>query len=147
MAPLQKRAWYALALGVAFTVAIVLVFVIRGGGVTAYNEDTAMRLVVSGLFIGFLALYGIVLFATRPGRGRVKALMDERDAAIVRRALYVQLWAVIISLVVWAIALTETYRDQEHIPRIFPYLIFGCALLVNALAQAVGILMGYWRMR
>ena len=147
MAPLQKRAWYALALGVAFTVAIALVFVIRGGGVTAYSEDPGMRLVVAGLFVGFIVLYGIVLFATRPGRGRAKVTMDERDMAIVRRALNVQLWAVIISLVVWAIALTETYWDQECIPRIFPYLIFGCTLIVNALAQAVGILIGYWRMR
>ena len=146
MAPLQKRAWYALALGITFAGAIAAVFIAMGG-VSAYTEDTAMRLAVSGLFVGFLALYGIVLFATRPGRGRVNALMDERDKAVVRRALYVQLWAVIVSLVVWAIALTETYSDQGHIPVIFPTLIFGCALFVNALAQAVGILIGYWRMR
>ena len=146
MAPLQKRAWCALALGVTFTVAIVLVFVIRGGGVTAYSEDQGMRLVVAGLFVGCLVLYSIVLFAARPGRGRVKALIDERDMAVLRRALYVQLWAVIISLVVWAIALTETYWDQGHIPVIFPYLIFGSSLIVNMLAQAVGILIGYRRM-
>ena len=146
MAPLQKRAWYALALGVAFTIAIVAVFIIKGG-VTAYSEDQGMRLIVAILFVGFLALYGIVLFTTRPGRGQVKVVMDERDSAVVRRALYVQLWAVIISLVVWAIALTEIYWDQGHIPVIFPYLIFGSALIVNALAQAVGILIGYRRMR
>ena len=146
MAPLQKRAWYALALGIAFTIAIVAVFIIKGG-VTAYSEYQGMRLIVAILFVGFLALYGIVLFTTRPGRGQVKVVMDERDSAVVRRALYVQLWAVIISLVVWAIALTEIYWDQGHIPVIFPYLIFGSALIVNALAQAVGILIGYRRMR
>ena len=145
MAPLQKRAWYGLALGVVFALAIVAVFIIKGG-VTAYNEDTGMRLTVSFLLVGFLALYGIVLFTTRPGRGQVKVVMDERDSAVVRRALYVQLWAVIISLVVWAIALTEIYWDQGHIPVIFPYLIIGSALIVNALAQAVGILIGYRRM-
>jgi hypothetical protein len=123
-----------------------LVFVIRGGGVTAYSEDPGMRLVVAGLFVGFLALYSIVLFATRPGRGRAKALMDERDMAVVRGALHVQLWAVVLSLVVWAIALTEVYWDQGHIPVIFPYLIIGSALIVNALAQAAGILIGYRRM-
>ena len=146
MAPLQKRAWYGLARGVVFAIAIVAVFIIKGG-VTAYTEDTGMRLIVSALFVGFLSLYGIVLFATRPKRGRVKVIMDERDATVVRRALYVQLWAVILSLVVWAIALTEIYWDQGHIPVIFPYLIFGSALIVNALAQAVGILIGYRRMR
>ena len=145
MAPLQKRAWYALALGVVFTIAIVAVFIIKGG-VTAYSEDQGMRLIVAILFVGFLSLYGIVLFATSPKRGWVKVIMDERDAAVVRRALYVQLWAVILSLVVWAIALTEIYWDQGHIPVIFPYLIFGSALIVNTLAQAAGILIGYRRM-
>lgn len=145
MAPLQKRAWYGLALGVVFALAIVVVFVTRGG-VTAYSEDQGMRLIVAALFVGLLALYGIVLFLTRPGQGRVKVSMDERDTAVVRRALYVQLWAVIISLGVWAIALTEIYWDQGHIPVIFPYLIFGSALIVNTLAQAAGILIGYWRM-
>ena len=144
MAPLQKRAWYGLALGVVFALAIVAVFIIKGG-VTAYSEDQGMRLIVAILFVGFLALYGIVLFATRPKRGRVKVIMDERDAAVVRRALYVQLLAVILSLVVWAVALTEIYWDQGHIPVIFPYLIFGSALIVNTLAQASGILIGYWR--
>jgi len=146
MAPLQKRAWYALALGVTLSVAIVLVFVTRGGGVAAYSEDTGMRLTVSGLFVGFMALYGIVLFATRPGRGGVKALMDERDRAVMSRALLVQLWAVILSLVVWAIALTEVYWDQGHIPVVFPYLVFGSVLIINMLAQAAGILLGYRRM-
>lgn len=145
MAPLQKRALYGLALGVVFALAIVAVFIIKGG-VTAYTEDTGMRLIVSVLFVGFLALYGIVLFLTRPKPGRVKVIMDERDAAVVRRALYVQLWAVILSLVVWAIALTEIYWDHGHIPVIFPYLIFGSALIVNTLAQAAGILIGYRRM-
>lgn len=146
MAPLQKRAWYALALGVTLTVAIVVVFVTRGGGVAAYSEDTGMRLTVSGLFVGFMALYGIVLFATRPGRGRVNALMDERDMAVVSGAQRLQLWAVIISLVVWAIALTEVYWEQGQIPVIFPYLMFGSVLIVNMLAQAAGILLGYRRM-
>jgi len=144
MAPLQKRAWYALALGVALAVAIAAVFIVMGG-VSAYAEDVGMRLIVAALVIGFLALYGIVLSATRPGRGRVKVLRDERDMAVVNRALLVQLWAVILSLVAWAIALTEVYWDQGHIPVVFPYLIFGSVLIVNMLAQAVGILTGYRR--
>lgn len=145
MAPLQRRAWYGLALGIAFSVAIAVVFV-AGGGVTAYGEDPGMRLLVGALFVGFLALHGVVLFATRPGRGRVKPVMDERDTAIVKGALVVQLWAVVLSLVVWAIVLTEVYWDQGQIPVIFPYLIFGSALIVNLLAQAAGILFGYRRM-
>ena len=145
MAPLQKRAWYALALAVIFTAAIVVVFVTRGGGVTAYSEDPEMRLIVTGLFVGCVVLYVIVLFVTRPGRGKVRALMDERDMTVVTGALRLQLSTVVISLVVWAIALTETYWDQGHIPVIFPYLICGCTLIVNMLAQAVGILIGYRR--
>lgn len=71
--------------------------------------------------------------------------MDERDVTVVNRALRLQLWAVIVSLAVWAIALTETYRDQGLIPSIFTFLIFGSSHIVNMLAQAVGILIGYRR--
>lgn len=145
MAPLQRRAWYSLVLGIACALGIAAVFV-AGGGVTAYSEDPGMRLLVGALFVGFLALHSIVLFATRPGRGRAKAVIDERDTAIVKGALQVQVWAVILSLVVWTIVLGEVYWDQGHIPVIFPYLIFGSSLIVNMLAQAAGILIGYRRM-
>ena len=72
--------------------------------------------------------------------------MDERDRVIMGRAPVVQLWAVIISLAVWMIALTEFYWDGGQIPVGFPYLILFSTLIVSTVSQSVGILIGYWRM-
>jgi hypothetical protein len=62
------------------------------------------------------------------------------------RAPRVQWLAVIFSLVVWMIALTEGYRDEGQIPVIFLFLIFMSILIVSMIAQSIGIMTGYWRM-
>jgi len=139
MAPLQKRALYSLAIGIVWGIAIIVVFIAKGG-VTAYTEDTAMRMIVYGLLIGGLLAYCIMMATLRkPGQ------VDERDKLIMSRAPIVQLWAVFISLAVWSIALTEIYWDQGQIPVIFPYLVFMSLFIVNVLAKSIGILIGYWR--
>ena len=143
MAPLQKRAWLGLGTGVAISAAVLAVFATRG--VASFYEDDVTRWVVTGLVVGLLAAWaGILAPAMHPGRR--KALSDERDAAIVRNALYVQLWGVIGTMVAWAIALTEVYWDRGTIPIFFPYLMFWSVMMVNVLAQAAGILIGYRRM-
>ena len=141
MAPLQKRAWYSLAIGVVLAIAILVVFITKEG-VTAYTEDPGMRAIVASLLVGGLIAYLIVMHLTLRKPGQV----DERDRLIIGRAPKVQLWAVMISLVVWSITLTEIYWDQGQIPVIFPYLILMSIFVVNTLAQSAGILIGYWRM-
>ena len=140
MAPLQKRAWYSLAIGVVFAIAILVVFLVKGG-ISTFNEDQGFRIMVDILWIGALLasllMTGITL--RKPGQ------LDERDRLIMRRAPVVQLWAVIFSLVAWMIALTESYWDEGQIPVIFPYLILLSTLIVSTLAQSLGILIGYWR--
>ena len=140
MAPLQKRALYGLAIGVVWAIAIIVVFITKGG-VTAYTEDQGMRAIVAALLIGGLLAYSVMMIMTL----RKQGLVDERDRLIMGRAPLVQLWAVIISLVVWSITLTEIYWDQGQIPVIFPYLILMSIFIVNVLAQSLGILIGYWR--
>jgi len=142
MAPLQKRAWYGLVIGIVWAIAIIVVFIAKGGA-TAYTEDQGMRAILSALFIGGLIAYFIMMRLTLRKPGQV----DERDRLILGRAPVVQLWAVFISLVVWSIALTEIYWDQGQIPVIFPYLILISLFIVNVLAQSIGILIGYCRMR
>jgi len=144
MAPLQKRAWLGLGIGVAMSVAILAIFITKGA--TSWNEDQGMRLIVYALFIVGVVLYGIVLFLTRRKPGQPEVIMDERDRVIMSRAPMVQLWAVVVSLVIWTIALTEVYWDQGEIPIVFPQLMFFSILIVNVLAQAIGILIGYRRM-
>ena len=138
MAPLQKRALCGLAFGVVWAVAIIVVFIVKGG-VSTFSEDQGFRLIIDVLWIGGLIFYGILMLTLRK-----QSQVDERDRLILGRAPVVQLWAVIFSLVIWTIVLTESYWDQG-IPPIFMYLVFMSALIVSAVAQSIGILIGYWR--
>lgn len=139
MAPLQKRALYGLVFGVVWAVAIIVVFIVKGG-VSTFSEDQGFRLIIDGLWVGGLVFYGILMLTLRK-----QSQVDERDRLILGRAPVVQLWAVIFSLVIWTIVLTESYWDQG-IPPIFMYLVFMSTLIVSAVAQSIGILIGYWRM-
>ena len=141
MAPLQKRALYGLIFGIVWAVAIIVVFIMRGG-VNAFNADVGFRLIVDGLWIGGLVVY-LVLFRTimrKPGQ------FDERDKLIMDRAPRVQWMAVIIALVVWMITLTEVYHDVGQVPVVFLFLIFMSSLIVSMIAQSIGILIGYRRL-
>ena len=141
MAPLQKRAWYGLVIGLVFAVALLAVFIIKGG-ISTFNEDIGFRVIIDALWVGGLVANLIVVNLTLRKRGKV----DERDRLIMDRAPRVQWLAVVFSLVAWTIALTEVYWDQGQIPVIFLYLIFMSVLIVSTLAQSIGILIGYWRM-
>ena len=142
MAPLQKRALYGLVFGVVWSIAIIVVFILKGG-ISTFNEDVGFRLIIDGLWVGGLVVYLILMNLTLRKPGQV----DERDRLIMGRAPRVQLLAVIFSLVAWSIALTEGYWDEGQIPVIFPYLIVISVLIISTIAQSLGILIGYWRMR
>ena len=142
MAPLQKRAWLGLGIGLAISAAILAVLIIKGA--TSFYDDNAMRWLITALVVGMLVTWAVILAPSILSRG--KALYDERDEAIIRRAQQVQLWGIIGLMVVWTIALTEVYWDQGQIPIVFPYLIFWSVMMVNMLSQSIGILIGYRRM-
>ena len=140
MAPLQKRAWYSLAIGLVFAIAIPVVFIAKGG-ISTFNEDQGFRIIVDILWIGALLASLLMTGITfrKPGQ------IDERDRLIMDRAQKVQLLAVIFSLVAWVIALTEIYHTEGQVPVVFLYLIFMSVLIVMALAQSIGVLIGYGR--
>jgi hypothetical protein len=141
MTPLQKRAWWDLAIGVGTSIAIVSIFIYRSP--TEYFDNTSMRLTVTALFLSALVAHSVLLFTFRQDWFRKGYQLDERDKLILSRAPQVQSVSVIFALVIWAIALTEAYRDEGGIPIVFPTLIFGSILIVNMLAYTIGILVGY----
>ena len=143
MAPLQKRTLLGFMITVPMSIALVAIFIIEGA--TKFNDDMGMRLLVYGVFIGGMLMYALLLLVTRWRRNKTQAFYDERDLSIARRAERFQLIAVLISLGIWAIALNEFYWEEGHIPLVFPYLIFMSSLIINIMAQSVGILLGYWR--
>jgi hypothetical protein len=140
MAPLQKRALWGLLTGLAFAIAFVLVFILKGG-ISTFDEDQNFRIIIDILWIGGLvANLAIVNLALRkPG------MVDERDRMILDRAPRIQWLAVIFTLVAWVITLTEVYHDTHLVPSLFLYVIFMSVLIVSTLAQCLGILIGYWR--
>ena len=134
-------------IGVLWAAVTIVVF-ITGGGVDEFTKTQSFRIVIDALFIGWLIVYAImmksILGLRKPRKDKVA--VDERDMAILNKAPLVQLWAVIILLVVWAIGLTETYWDEGAVPIMYMYLIFFSSLVVSTIAQSLGILIGYWRM-
>ena len=144
MTPLQKRAWLGLGVGVAMSLAILAVFIARG--VASFDDDLVLRGITYVVCIGGLLIYAGALRIKRRKSGPSEVLVDERDTEIVRKAAMAQLWAVLLSLFIWAIALTESYWGQKSIPIVFAYLIAISGLIVSILAQAIGILIGYRRM-
>ena len=141
MAPLQKRAWWGLAVGLIFAIVFTLVFILKGG-VSTFDEDQGFRITIDILWVGGLvANLVIVNLALRKPR-----MVDERDKLIVERAPRIQWLAVVFSMVIWTIALTEIYHDTGMVPSVFLYVIFMSILIVSTLAQSAGILIGYWSM-
>jgi len=140
MAPLQKRALYSLVIGVIFTIALIVIFVVKGG-ITTFHEDLGFRAIV--YFLWIIGLAGSLLMTKLTLRRSEK--FDERDKLIVERAQRIQLLAVIFTLVAWNIGLTEVYYNEGQIPVIFAFIIFMSTLMVINLAQSIGILIGYWR--
>ncbi len=142
MAPLQKRAWYGLVIGIVFAVALLVVFIAKGD-VTTFDEDLGFRLIVYALWVGVPLAYLIVVNLTL----RKPEQVDERDRLIMAKAPRVQFLAVLFSLVAWVIVLTELYWDKGQVPVIYLTLIMISTLIISTIAQSAGILIGYWRMR
>jgi hypothetical protein len=140
MAPLQKRAFYGLAFGIVWATTIVLVFILKGGA-PVFDKDPGFRLLIDALWVGGLVVY-LVLYQTLVRRSKD---FDERDKIVMDRSAKVQWVALLFSMVGWIIGLSERFHDAGQVPIVFLFLMFIFTLLVSAIAQSVGILIGYWR--
>jgi hypothetical protein len=140
MAPLQKRAWWGLGVGLAFAIAFTLVFVLMGG-IETFDEDQGFRIIIDVLWVGGLVanLAIVNTIVLRPGK------VDERDKLILNRAPHIQWIAVVFTLVAWMLVLNEVYQSTGLIPAVYLYVIFMSVLIVSTLAQCLGIVIGYWR--
>jgi len=145
MTPQQRRAWYGLAIGIVWTLSIVALFVIKGA--TAFDKDTGMRVTAYALFLAGILAYVAMMYVTGWKMARDGAIQDERDRLILRRVPVYQMFAVILTLAVWMVVLTETYSDEGQIPIVFPNLIFFSAIVVNIVFASAGTLIAYWRAR
>jgi hypothetical protein len=140
MAPLQKRAFYGLIFGIAWIIAMIAVFLLKGGA-SIFDIDGTFRVIMDSIWIGGLIVY-LALFYPILGKTH---LVDERDRLIYDRSPRIQWLAIIFTLVAWVIGLSEGFRDRG-VPTVYLYLMFFTVLSVSAIAQCIGILAGYWRM-
>lgn len=141
MTPLQKRAWWGLAIGLAFAIAFTLVFILKGG-IATFDEDQNFRIIIDVLWVGGLIANLVIVNMSlrKPG------MVDERDRLVLDRAPRIQWLAVVFTMVAWTIILTEVYHATRLLPTAFLFVIFMSVLIVSTLAQSLGILIGYWRM-
>jgi len=139
MTPLERRAWFGLAIGLLVSSALVTLFTARGA--TGFYEDTRLRLTSYAIFLGGVALYAVMLRLTRAKPGEVA--IDERDRRILARAPALQGPVVLWSLAAWSIGLTEVYWDTGSVPIVFPTLMFWSCVLLYLLALPASIVIGY----
>jgi hypothetical protein len=140
MAQLQKRACYGLIICGLWAIALVVIFVTRGGIESFAVDRGSEALLVGTLVAGFIA-YVITLLATRGKPGEVN--MDERDRAILSRARAAQLWSAMITLGAWAISLSRIYWAEGQLPVQYLYIIAMSTWIVVVLAENVAVLIGY----
>ena len=143
MAPQLKRAWASLIIGLIF-------FMIVVGTVISYDpinflEDESVKSLVYGIVVLGVALYGIIVMLFRSKEQGMSVLLDERDRTIGLRAMKYQLWVRSVVLLIWMIALIETYEYQHSIPLVYPFFIFITTIISGALAQSLGVIIGYAR--
>ena len=85
MAPMQKRAWWGLALGLVFGISFIVVFFAMGG-VEEFDVNASFRIIVDILAIAALVVNLVVVNIPL----RNPKLADERDLQIVKWAPRVQ---------------------------------------------------------
>jgi hypothetical protein len=143
MTPQQKRAWYGLAIGIVWSLAMVAVFVAKGA--TAFDEDTGTRYTVYAVFAAGVLAYVAMLYITAWRMRREGVIMDERDRLILSKVPRYQMFAVLWTLAAWAIVLEEVYHEEKQVPVVFTWLMFYSAIIVNIVFASVGTLIAYWR--
>ena len=141
MAPQLKRAWASLIIGLSFIV--IIVGIVISNNPISYLENESIKLRVYGVLILGFALYSLVVLYFRSKERRVSVTIDERDRAINHNAMKYQLWVRSVILLIWMVGLIETYDDQQSIPLVYPFFIFITTIISGALAQSVGIIVGY----
>jgi hypothetical protein len=140
--PLQhKRAWWGL--GIAGAAAAALGAIVAVVGPAGYWQNREARLLGWAVLPAGGLAYAAMLWVTRARSPRSSTAIDERDRAIMTRALSVALVAGFLTLVAWTIGLTEADWDEKAVPIDYPSFVLWSSVLVAVLGREVGILMGY----
>ena len=141
----QKTAWVQLGIFGVLVIGWIALFTIKG--TIFYWEDETMKMTFYWLCAAALAALVIMIIVTGILKKRPKAVTDERDKSIFRKA---SLWAtgtsytVVIALLV---VLTAIYMDKgsDNISVYFPQFIVLIGWVTLMLTQAMTTLLLYGR--
>lgn len=139
---LQRLALRALGIGGGLTVAAGLIVAVNGPAATYDRDD--LRLAFTFLMLAVLGVIVSMLVVARSWEKKDDARFDERDKAILDRAHMAQGPAVLLTLAVWTVGLTETFR-ATGMPTFYLFLVFWSVLAMDLIALPIGILVGYRR--
>ena len=109
-----------------------------------YDDDT-IRLTVTALLLAVLVVVAGATAWLGAQAKREDGILDERDKDILARAPAVQGVAMLLTLAVWVVGLTEHFHEAGAVPHFYLYLIFWSCVLVDALGLPLGVLIGYRR--
>lgn len=141
--PLQRIAWWSVGLGGLLTVA-ALVLVLVDGAEATYESD-ALRITFTLLLLAVIGVVSVTSIWARAHMQRDDGSLDERDRAILGRAPAVQAGAMLVTLAVWTVGLTEHFHEAGAVPVFYLYLVFWSCVVVDLLGLPVGVLLGYRR--
>jgi hypothetical protein len=141
----QKTAWAQLGIFGALVIGWGALFIT--GGTVFYWQDDTVKMTFYWLSAAAFAALVVMNVVMSILKSRLKAVTDERDKTIFRRA---SLWAtgtsytVVVALLL-ALAITYMNNDRETIPVYFPLFIVLTGGVTLLLTQAIAALIMYGR--
>jgi hypothetical protein len=141
----QKTAWAQLAIFGVVVIGWVVLFSING--TIFYWQDNAMKMTFYWLCAAAFAALVIMNIVAGILKSRLKAVTDERDRSIFRKA---SLWATgvsysVVAALLLALAITYMERGSETIPVYFPLFIVIVGGVTLILTQAITAILLYGR--
>lgn len=140
---LQRLASRGLLAGAVLVVAAGAMVVMYGP--ERLNREDAPRMIFTLLLLAVAGLFLAVTMRVRSWASRGDARLDERDRAILDRAPAYQSPAMLVTLAIWMVGLTQSFHGAGTVPLYYLYLVFWSCWVVDLLALPVGILFGYRR--
>lgn len=145
MSTSQKTAWAQLGIFGALVVGWIILFIVNS--TIFYWQDDVMKMVFYWLAAAAFAALVVMNIAATIFKSRTKAVTDERDRSIFRKA---SLWATGTSytvVVALLLVLAITYMDSgsDTVPVYFPLFIVLVGGVTLLLTQAITALLLYGR--
>ena len=141
----QKTAWIQLVIFGALVIGWLVLFIVNG--TIFYWQDNTMKMTFYWLVTAAFAALVVMNVVMSILKSRLKAVTDERDKAIFRKASLFATgtsYSVVVALLL-ALAITYMNGGSDNIPVYFPLFIAIIGGVTLLLTQAIAALIMYGR--